>query len=269
MTVAGVVGRGVDLERRRDHECRLTADRALDEFDDAVAFALERGVLTMTPDCSLPSLFFACHEEPYSDKPGYGQWPKTKWWWGPALSHAPGILTTKLHKGRTLFLSDDVVASVSPRCLAELAAAENGAHGDDAAVLIRHLAAAGPSLVEDVKAELGLDTKRLRSARTRLEKVGALVSSGQTVDTGGGHRHTGELRRWDQVPAAAGASGDAEGAVAALVVAGVRAAVIAPEDEVRRSWFTWKLPSNLLDELVESGHLTRPSPGVVTCVSEP
>jgi hypothetical protein len=57
-----------ELRERRAYECRLTPDRALDTLDDAVEFLRDRGMLTRTTDCSLPSLYEACHEEPY--KPG-------------------------------------------------------------------------------------------------------------------------------------------------------------------------------------------------------
>ena len=57
-----------ELQERRAYECRLTPDRALETLDDAAAFVRDRGLLTRTTDCALPSLHEACHEEPY--KPG-------------------------------------------------------------------------------------------------------------------------------------------------------------------------------------------------------
>lgn len=71
-----------ELESRRAYLCRLTPDRALQNLDEAAAFLNERGMLTLTPDSSLPGLFGACHEEPY--KPGargFGSWPRTKYPW--------------------------------------------------------------------------------------------------------------------------------------------------------------------------------------------
>ena len=66
------------LQERRAFLCRLTPDRALETIEDAEAFLRDRGMLTRTTDSSLPSLFEACHEEPYEpDKPGFGQWPRT------------------------------------------------------------------------------------------------------------------------------------------------------------------------------------------------
>ena len=68
-----------ELRTLRAFECRLTPDRALGSLDEAEEFLLDRGLLTRTADCALPSLFAACHEEPYApDKPGFGQWPRTK-----------------------------------------------------------------------------------------------------------------------------------------------------------------------------------------------
>jgi len=62
-----------ELRTLRAFECRLTPDRALGSPDEAEEFLLDRGLLTRTADCALPSLFAACHEEPYApDKPGSG-----------------------------------------------------------------------------------------------------------------------------------------------------------------------------------------------------
>jgi hypothetical protein len=75
----------------------------------------------------------------------------------------------------------------------------------------------------------------------------------------GGERETSELARWDQrypnVP-------DVPGGLAELVVAGVRAAVVAPEEELAR-WFSWSLPAGLVAALVEGGRLARPQDGWV------
>ena len=63
-------------------------------------------MLTRTPDSALPSLFGACHEEPY--KPGaggFGEWPATKWRWSFQLGDWPGVVAPKIHRGKTLYLS--------------------------------------------------------------------------------------------------------------------------------------------------------------------
>jgi hypothetical protein len=65
------------------------------------------------------------------------------------------------------------------------------------------------------------------------------------------------LSRWDQVVPESG-----RGGIGDAVVAGVRAAVVGPEDELRR-WFSWPLPEPLVDGLVASGRLVRPEPGWV------
>lgn len=54
-----------ELLRRRDYECRLTPDRALESLSEAHAFLRDRGLLTRTADSALPSLYAACHEEPF------------------------------------------------------------------------------------------------------------------------------------------------------------------------------------------------------------
>ena len=234
-----------ELERRRAHACRLTPDRALETLDDARAFLDERGLLTLTPDCALPSLFGACHEEPYSDAPGFGGWPKTAFWWPSAW----GAYTTRLHKGKALYVSEEAARSIDALCRSELARAEAGEHGAEAAALVRHLATAGPSLLEELREELGLETR----VRTRLEKVGAVVWRGVRLEEP--HRHTSELRRWDQ---AFEAGADVVDPLRELLVAGVRSAVLAPEHDALR-WFTWRVPPEALDD----ARLERPEPGWV------
>src|SRR5919202_6028942 len=69
-----------ELRERRAHECRLTPDRALRTLDEAETFLCDRGLLTRTPDSALPSLYEACHEDPYAPgRGGFGEWPATKW----------------------------------------------------------------------------------------------------------------------------------------------------------------------------------------------
>jgi hypothetical protein len=236
-----------ELEDRRAYECRLTPDRALGTIDEAAAWVEERGLVEITPCCSLPSLHTACHEEPY--KPGsrgFGAYPRTKYPWGFELPSRPGLHALQVHRGKRLLVTSKVAALVDPLARAALEEASG-----DARLLLDHLAAAGASTPEELKEELGLDARALRAARSRLERVGAVVSRSIVVETGdGGHRHTGELRRWDQVfpgpPASAGGLEE-------LVVAAVRAAVLVPEREVRR-WFSW--PLGAIPERLE-----RPAPG--------
>jgi hypothetical protein len=248
-----------DLERRREHELRLTPDRALETLDDAAEFSRDRGFLTLMPSSSLPSLFAACHEEPYApDKSGFGQWPKTKYWWGVALAERPGIYSTRLHRGKGLFLTDETAALADPLCRDALAAAEAGEHGEDAAGVVELLRAGGPAMIDDLKTELGLDAKRLRAVRGRLERVGAIVAREVRVSTNGGHRHLSQLHRWDHVcePGVGGGLGD-------LFVAAVRASVLAPEREAA-GWFSWRVRPELVDELVADGRLNRPEAGWLT-----
>ena len=70
------------LRQRRAFECRLTPDRALETLADADAFLRDRGLLTRTADSALPSLYEACHEDPYRPgSPGFATWPASKWPW--------------------------------------------------------------------------------------------------------------------------------------------------------------------------------------------
>jgi hypothetical protein len=235
------------LTTRRALECRLTPDRALGSLDEAEAFLLDRGLLTRTTDSALPSLFEACHEEPYAPgSPGFGQWPRTKFPWFGELG-ARGYLTLAVHRGKSLLVTDDVAGLLDPLCRAELER-----RPDD--LLLRHLEAAGPSELGDLQLELGLAPKELRRLRAPLERCGAVVARSVVYEEP--HRHTSVLARWDQLVTESSGGGLAE-----LLVAGVRAAVLAPEAELQR-WFPW-WKEGLVEELVEDGRAVRPEPGWV------
>jgi hypothetical protein len=249
------------LEELRVFACRLDPERALETLDEAAEFLAERGMLTRMPDSSLPSLFGACHEEPY--KPGgrgFGSWPKTKWWWGGSLASRAGVHVVRIHAGKDLFLTDATAALADPLCRGELAGADEGRHGPAEQRLVHHLAEAGPAAVDELKEELGLGAKQLRAVRTRLERVGAVLAKDLRVETQhGGHRHTSELYRWDQVFREPPGTGGLD----ELIVAGVEAAVLAPEREAR-SWFSWRASPETVEALVDAGRIDRPSPGVLS-----
>jgi hypothetical protein len=242
-----------DLRRERARVCRLDPAAALETLDDAEAFLRDRGMLTRLADCSLPSLFEACHEEPY--KPGsrgFGLWPRTKWPWAFELAERPGIHVLAVHRGKGLFVTVETASRLDPLAREELGRIEDGALGPEAARVVSHLAAAGPSLLEELREELGVDARRLRP---KLERRAAVVARAVVRDAG----NTSELSRWDQVfedPAGGGGLGD-------LLVAGVRAAVVVPEDEVE-TWFSWRAPAALVDRLVDEGRLVRPEPGWIS-----
>jgi hypothetical protein len=243
-----------DFEQRRAFECRLKPDRALETLDDAEAFLLDRGLLTRTADSALPSLFEACHEEPYArDKPGFGQWPATKFSWFGELG-ARGYLTLAIHRGKSLLVTAELADVLDPICRAELARME----AEDAgwARLLCHLAAVGPSELDDLQTELDLMPKELKSLRSPLERCGAIVARSVVYEEP--HRHTSVLSRWDQAhPEPSGAASPRE-ALGDLLCAGVRAAVVVPERELAR-WFSWRWywDERLVDELVAGGRLAR------------
>ena len=247
-----------ELEERRRHACRLTRERALESIDEAHDFLRERGMFTLMPSAALPSLFAACHEEPYkAGKRGFAQWPRTKYPWAFELRDRPDVHVLKIHRGKELYLSDDTIQIAAPLCRAELARADAGELGEDARRLVAHLAAAGPSALDELKEELDLDAAALRRVRTPLERAGAVVTRGLVVPAKrGGHRHTSELVRFDQYYAGPERDGGAGG----LLVTGVRAAVVAPEDEARR-WFAWRIDLQSVDDLVGEGVLCRPEVG--------
>jgi hypothetical protein len=241
-----------ELRERRAFECRLTPARALQSLDEAQEFLLDRGLLTRTADSALPSLFEACHEEPYAaESPGFGQWPRTKFPWFGELG-ARGYPVVAVHRGKNMLVTPEVVRLLDPVCRAELERL-----GDD--LLLRHLAEAGPSELEDLQLELGLKPKELKDLRSPLERCGAVVSRSIVYEEP--HRHTSELSRWDHlVPEPLEGGGLPE-----LVVAGVRAAVLAPEREVAK-WFSWRWywEDDLVDGLLAEGRLARPEDGWLT-----
>ena len=105
----------------------------------------------------------------------------------------------------------------------------------------------------------GTHRQELKALRAPLERCGAIVSRSLQVTAGEGHRHSSELVRWDQ--AYPGSSGTGEDPVVAfrdLLAAAVRAAVVAPETELRR-WFSWQWywTDSLVDDLIRQGRLRR------------
>jgi hypothetical protein len=242
-----------ELQARRASECRLTPDRALETLDDAEAFLRDRGLLTRTTDSALPSLFEACHEEPYmADKPGFAQWPRTKFGWFGEL-RTRGHLIVTVHRGKNLLITDEIARLLDPICRAEIARMER--EDQNWAKLLQHLAQAGPSELDDLQTELGLKPKELKLLRSPLERCGAVVARALVYEEP--HRHTSELARWDQV-VDGGGEADVRRAFGDLLVAGVRAAVIAPERELKR-WFSWQWywDDAIVEDLVSAERLER------------
>ncbi|HEX5250708.1 MAG TPA: hypothetical protein VFW14_13675 [Gaiellales bacterium] len=247
-----------ELHALRAFACRLDPARALRSVDEAADFLADRGMLTRTTDCALPSLFEACHQPPYrAGRGGFAEWPETAYPWFWELAQRDGVHELAIHGGKKLLVTEAVARLADPLCRAELAQADAGT--GEPARLARHLASAGPSAVADLKVELEWDAGRLRRARRPLERTGAVVSHGVTLPgVESGHVHSSVLARWDQDmphPSSAGSLGD-------LVVAAVRAAVLAPQAEVG-SWFsfTQRADAALVDGLVAAGRLVRPAPG--------
>src|SRR5262249_27734833 len=143
-------------EARRNRECRLVRGRALKTLDEAADFLADRGMLTRMPDSALPSLFGACQEEPgRAGGRGFDLWPRTKWIWSFQLTQKPGTLLTKLHRGKSLYLSFEAARVFDPLVRQSIAEAT----GDDAAFLT-HLREHGESTLDDMEVELGWDRRR-------------------------------------------------------------------------------------------------------------
>ena len=245
------------LREQRVFRCRLSQDRALGSVEEADAFLRDRGLLTRTADCALPSLYEACHEEPYQPgSPGFATWPATRWPWFGQLGQR-GHMIAAVHRGKSLLVSGEVARLLDPICRAEITRMRAADRGWGR--LLDHLAAAGPSSIEDLRAELGLKRQELKALRAPLERCGAIISRSVLVTAGEGHQHSSELERWDQAhPGNAEAGADPARALADLLVAGVRASVVAPEAELRR-WFSWEWywSGGLVDGLVRDGRLRR------------
>src|SRR3989440_9241110 len=195
-----------ELRKRRAFQCRLTPDRALGSVEEADAFLRDRGLLTRTADCALPSLYEACHEDPYRPgSPGFATWPATRWPWFGELAER-GHLIPAVHRGKSLLISGAVARLVDPICRAEITRMGTADRGWGR--LLDHLAAAGPSSIEDLRTELGLQRQELKSLRAPLERCGAIISRSLQVTAGEGHLHSSELARWDQAyPGTGGADG--------------------------------------------------------------
>ncbi len=247
-----------ELRARRAFECRLDPVRALGSPDDAAAFLDDRGILTRTADCALPSLFEACHQPAFRPgKGGFAEWPETAYPWFAELAARDGVVQLAVHRGKRVLMTRAVAGLADPLCRAGLRATETG--GGDSAVLLAHLSAAGPSHLDDLKVELEWDAARLRRARAPLERTGALVSRGVTQPAAdGGHTHSSLLTRWDQAVAAPSSAGSLD----ELITACMRAAVLVPEAEPRR-WFSWSAQPDaaLLQRLLDGGRLIRPAAG--------
>src|SRR5438067_7486778 len=213
-----------ELQERRAYECRLTPDRVLPTIEEAEAFLRDRGLLTRTADSALPSLYEACHEDPYAPgRGGFGEWPATKWPWFGELAEREGIQSLKVHhRGKNLLVTAETAAHLDPICRSEI---ERMSAVPEWARVLDHLAAAGPSAPDDLKVELELKSKELKLLLYPLELCGVVV------------RRNGLLERWDQ--AFPEPAGEGVGGLEELVVVAVRAAVVAPEREVGR-WFSWR-----------------------------
>ena len=253
----GIVDLLTGLRQQRAFECRLEPDRALQTLADAEAFLRRRGLLTRTADCALPSLYEACHEDPYKPgSPGFATWPATKWPWFGELA-GRGYVATAVHRGKNLLVSGEVAALLAPICRAEISRMRRADPGWR--LLLDHLDAVGPSTVEDLRAELRLKRQEVKALRSPLERCGAIVSRSLQVTAGPEQARSSELARWDQVyPGTGIADPDPGPALRDLIVAGVRAAVVAPEWELSR-WFSWQWywTGSLVDDLVRAGRLRR------------
>ena len=246
------------LREQRAFLCRLSPGRALGSVEEADTFLQDRGLLTRTADCALPSLYEACHEDPV---PAGQPWLRHMAGDQVAVVRRAGRSRPPDHRGaprKSLLISGAVARLLDPICRAEITRMGTADRGWGR--LLDHLAAAGPSSIGDLRTELGLKRQELKALRAPLERCGAIVSRSLHVTAGQGHQHSSELARWDQAyPGSGGGTGeDPVAALRDLIAAAVRAAVLAPETELRR-WFSWQWywADWLLDDLIGQGRLRR------------
>ena len=242
--------------------CRLSPEWGLATLDEAADFLRDRAMLTLTADSWLPSLFQACHEEPYRPQArGFGGWPRTKWRWGGQLGSRPDVITTRLHRGKLLYVAAPLEPVLAALCRESAAEAANGALGSDAARLME-LLVEGPLLLEQIHVR-GLSKEALRRARTALQRAGAVFTDEVLLaGRNGGHRHSARLMRADERFASPSPPIAWEDGVTQLLVAAARAAVVAPVRDVLR-WFSLPVGKDTLDGAVQSGSLIQPEPGWV------
>jgi len=114
--------------------------------------------------------------------------------------------------------------------------------------------------------ELRLKRQELNALRAPLQRCGVIIARSLQVTGGEGHLHSSELIRWDQAHSAPGGEvTDPRRALADLITAGIQAAVVAPERELRR-WFSWQWywTNTLVDDLIRNGRLRRTDGHVTT-----
>ena len=104
---------------------------------------------------------------------GFATWPATKWPWFGELT-GRGYVVAAVHRGKNLIVTGEVARLLDPICRAEIERMR--AAGRGWARLLDHLAAAGPSSIEDLRTELGLKRQELKSLRAPLQRCGAIIS---------------------------------------------------------------------------------------------
>ncbi len=112
-----------------------------------------------------------------------------------------------MHRGKNLLVSLEAAALLDPICRAETERMR--AADGDWRRLLDHLAAVGPSSVEDLRTELRLKRQELKALRSPLERCGVIVSRSMEVTGGAGEERSSVLARWDQAyPAGGGTAAD-------------------------------------------------------------
>ncbi len=185
-----------DLLARRAYECRLTPDRALETLEDAEGFLQDRGLLTRTADSRAA--------EPVRRVPRGAVRARQAGVRAVAADEVPVVRAARrarLSRPRDPSRQEparhrrDGTADRPDRPRRARAAWRRKT--PRGARLLRHLADAGPSELEDLQLELELKPKELKLLRSPLERCAAIVSRSIVYEEP--HRHTSVLSRWDQL----------------------------------------------------------------------
>lgn len=220
--------------RARRH--RTLPGLALRSPAEARAWVREVDLATQTPDEFLPSLFAAVQGEPYRPEAGgFGRWPAHAWWWGGELPEDGDILALKIYRKKTVF----VARPLWPAIARAFPAPPKGRRDSLEDAIVAHLAAEGPQPGDAVRRALGVDYKTFTRARNALEARGAI----HTRERAGGSEEHGAPwvlvhpdHFWDGPTRRAAAKLSPVAARAALYVAALEAAVLAPRKKVE-AWF--------------------------------
>ena len=248
-----------DLRARRDYECRLTPDRALESLTRRMASCGNGVCSRVPPTARCRACMRRVMRTPIRQAAGLRELASHEVAVGPRAIRVPGRALAG-HPSR----QDDPAERRAARARRSGLPCRAGTDGARRSGLGQ--AAGSPGRYGTVR-------RRRRRGRARTEAQGAPGRCARRCSAAGrwwrgrscclrrsgeGHIHRSELARWDQAyPRPSGLPRD----IVALMGAALRAAVLTPEKDLVK-WFSWRwlLPSDLADQLIARGLAIRPLP---------